>query len=94
MGLLLTDSNDEADAFVRQQIGVATNNPNFQLSPHYGSLEVQVTDNLLVGSAEMVRAGVERWAKSGVRHLNFLTPRPFNGAMLKRFCNEVAPAFA
>jgi F420-dependent oxidoreductase-like protein len=93
MALLITDSKEEADRFVKQHMDAAAASPNFKLSPLYGSAEEQVRDNILAGDAETVKDAVRRWQELGVTHLNFLTPRPFNRAVLERFSAQVMPAF-
>lgn len=90
---VLTKSKEEYEALVAQQLRAASG-PNFRLSPHYANAEEQVRDSLLAGDAEMLKEGVRRLQAAGISHINFVTPRPFNRAMVEEFSRDVMPAFA
>jgi alkanesulfonate monooxygenase SsuD/methylene tetrahydromethanopterin reductase-like flavin-dependent oxidoreductase (luciferase family) len=90
VSFVLTDSKAEYESLCEREL----KNPNFHLSPHYASPEEQVRDTLLAGDAEMLKEGIRRYEQAGIRHMNFVTPRPFNRAMVERFSKQVAPTFA
>ena len=89
-------SDDKADVgnFINGTVETYTSGASHRLSPLYASVEDQVRDSALWGSAEDVKEQVDKWTGIGVNHFILTTPRPFNRLMIERFIREVAPSFS
>jgi alkanesulfonate monooxygenase SsuD/methylene tetrahydromethanopterin reductase-like flavin-dependent oxidoreductase (luciferase family) len=78
---LLTESSAEKDAAVGA------------MAQAFGQPVEQVEPGLLVGSADEVRDRIERLVAVGVTHFIILASAPFNHDSIRRFAEEVIPAF-
>ena len=78
---LLTESSAEKDAAVSA------------MAQAFGQPVEQVEPGLLIGSAEEVRDRIERLVAVGVTHFIILASAPFNHDSIRRFAEEVIPAF-
>lgn len=56
--------------------------------------EVVANESALIGSPENVAARIADWQASGVDHMVFFTPRPWDRLMLERFSENVMPLFS
>jgi probable F420-dependent oxidoreductase len=93
IGILVTDSKTEADAFVQRNAATMQHSRTFKLLPQYATVEDQARDFVLAGSGAEIQEQVQRWREVGVTHFYWYTPRPFNPKPLERFAKEVMVAF-
>jgi alkanesulfonate monooxygenase SsuD/methylene tetrahydromethanopterin reductase-like flavin-dependent oxidoreductase (luciferase family) len=78
---LVTDSREEKDELLRRWAG------------EFGVTPEQYAKGALVGSASEVRDRIAQFIDVGVTHFIPIANAPFNQASIRRFAEEVVPAF-
>jgi alkanesulfonate monooxygenase SsuD/methylene tetrahydromethanopterin reductase-like flavin-dependent oxidoreductase (luciferase family) len=92
--LYVTDNRRDLDRFVDFMVDLRRNFPKPAGSTPEGERD-EILRTSIAGDVEAVKAGVQRWADAGIRHLVLYYPRhtPDRRRMLERFMSKVAPAF-
>lgn len=90
----LNDDKADVDKYIENMAAIYAAQPSQHSSTHYGSMEEQLRDSMLWGSAEEVTEQVGRWTDAGINHFILMTPRPFDAHMMETFATKVAPHFS
>lgn len=94
-GLLLSDDREQVRRLIAERVRrmeAQERQPVFSQARNSldgESAEERVRASLLAGSAEEVRAQVQRYAQAGVTHIILMTPRPFDRPLIERFKRQV-----
>jgi F420-dependent oxidoreductase-like protein len=78
---IVTDSSEEKQQVVRL------------MADAFGRTDEEVEPGLLVGTAEEVRDRINQFIEAGVTHFILIANAPFNADSIRRFAEEVMPAF-